>query len=106
TVYHEYILVKGTGQPPGEAEPGGEAIGSAIATLDRMSGFLSPHGSPFASPDAGFAAPCLLRISLSDGRNSSAISFAMDHEGPIVPGTYPIVSNPDGVRPENYPDQV
>lgn len=107
TVYHEYILVQGMSQPPGEAEPGGEAIGSAITTLDRMSGFLSPHGSPFASPDAGFAAPCLLRISfLDDGRNPTAISFAMDHEGPIVPGTYPIVSNPDGVRPENYPDQV
>ena len=107
TVYHEYNLVQGMGQPPGEAEPGGEAIGSAITTLDRMSGFLSPYGSPYTSPDAGFAAPCHLRISfLDDGRKPSAISFMMDHEGPIVPGTYPIVSNPDGVRPENYPDQV
>ncbi|WP_156945440.1 hypothetical protein [Hyphomonas johnsonii] len=39
---------------------------------------------------AGFLRPCMVRLTMRNSKSDVAIEVAMDHEGPILPGTYDI----------------
>lgn len=39
---------------------------------------------------AGFLRPCMIRLAMRNSKSGEAIEVAMDHEGPILPGTYDV----------------
>lgn len=107
TVYHEYAFMQSNGKAGSQSGLAEQISSASMEKLDRMSGYLSPHGGHQTTLEMGLSNPCVLRLQLFDeGRNPDAVYFQMNHDGPIAPGSYPIVSEPRGIRPENYPNQV
>ena len=56
---------------------------------------------------AGFSQPCALRLAMSSSRTGDVLELHMDHEGPISPGAFPVVSLQKGryQPPEDHPDK-
>jgi hypothetical protein len=54
---------------------------------------------------AGLVEPCAVRFVMVDSATGDALEIAMDHEGPIVPGTFDIVMLDEGrfEPPEQHP---
>jgi hypothetical protein len=63
-----------------------ERLGQSILT-DRVAGFLAGYRLD------GMTEPCILRVMGLSNAQGDALTFGMDHDGPIRPGTYAIADS-------------